>query len=1225
MKKRLLPGVLTFIMLLAVLLLTACEGGGLGGSAGCEHEYGTEEAKIEPTCKEVGYSIKTCTKCGNTQTTTLEKADHSYVDGVCKWCSAKSDDSSADINPGDNENKPSTGGDSADGNQPNQNTLLYEYSTKISNGDGTEANIKLCFFSSGELMLYYISSSEDMTINGKWTMSESGIICAEYKDERLYFSVNKEDNSLTLEKEENEPAPDNCAHEFKTIKKDPTCTSDGYTADYCGKCGEMRIIDSVPPLEHQYDEKGYCTSCGIGKDDIGDITDFEAMKEEFITKLETEWMELEKRGIKYTEKHLHEYHRIIESIHSAMTLDEIRAYIDEFNHLVKEIIESQVGEGCDHQYEETARVEATCTEFGYVIEHCINCGYTHEYALLTIPHRYINGRCEVCGEIEYPDGVDDPTLLELRENALEKANIQWNEFKEKGVEPTEAQFAEFKMLLEIIQNATTLEEINVYSEKINDLIMRIYDSQDGSGCKHEYKIINRVESTCTVNGFVQEICELCQNARTTSLALSEHNFADGKCEWCGKSNGDDGSTDAELTAYRAIVIQKIKLEWDELLSKCSVNEEQTARYFEYIEKIYSAGGIEEIKMLEAEINKLFEEIRNSQETVDPDIPADNVIYKYILNSSADGMTLRLRMEFYETGKLMIKSLYYTNDGVITEGEPIESQWSMTEGGLILAYYNNEAMYFTVDADGALSLKSEGSDTCNHTYEIKDRVESTCMNAGYTVNYCSQCGDTQTLNLPFSDHIYVEGICKWCGNSDGDANRELETYRKQIITELAAEWEKLQNNYMITEGQTEAYNKHLEEIYAVGDIYDIQVRYEYLLRVFDEIKAGENLSDTKVLYSCTVDSSADGMMIRLIMEFYQDGKLTVKKLYYTAEGNATEVENIEAAWSMTEEGLVVAYYNNTPMYFVINEDNTLSPKEGDTAVCEHNYVTTERVESTCTQSGYIVNCCSKCKYTQTEELNMLGHNYVNGVCSYCGEPSEDTPAEKVLYSCTSESDTEGMTVRLNMTFYDGGKLIITPLYYTNDGSITKGEELISRWSMTEEGLVVAYYNNTPMYFVINEDNTLSPKEGDTAVCEHNYVITERVESTCTQSGYIVNCCSKCEDTQNLALPSLAHDYADGKCTMCNAEEVTDWENDFNIEIARKEFLENIESEWSYLHEEGLTITEEQYDEYESLKMYIQKAMTSDELNAVMWNFEDLVQNIRESQIVTDSAEDSANAA
>ena len=77
--------------------------------------------------------------------------------------------------------------------------------------------------------------------------------------------------------------------------------------------------------------------------------------------------------------------------------------------------------------------------------------------------------------------------------------------------------------------------------------------------------------------------------------------------------------------------------------------------------------------------------------------------------------------------------------------------------------------------------------------------------------------------------------------------------------------------------------------------------------------------------------------------------------------------------------VYSYVNNAITYYssdpVIHTD------------CDHSggKTTTDRKEATCTESGYEKIYCADCGALLSETtLNALGHNYVDGVCTRCGE-------------------------------------------------------------------------------------------------------------------------------------------------------------------------------------------------------------------------------------------------
>ena len=112
-----------------------------------------------------------------------------------------------------------------------------------------------------------------------------------------------------------------------------------------------------------------------------------------------------------------------------------------------------------------------------------------------------------------------------------------------------------------------------------------------------------------------------------------------------------------------------------------------------------------------------------------------------------------------------------------------------------------------------------------------------------------------------------------------------------------------------------------------------------------------------------------------------------------------------------------------------------------AVCDHSSgkTTTERKEPTCTEAGYEKIYCADCGDLLSEKtLDALGHNYVDGFCTRCGEPDPNynsghthsytekvvpptcTEAGYTLYTCTicGESYKDAETDALGHNYVDG---------------------------------------------------------------------------------------------------------------------------------------------------------------------------------------------------------------
>ena len=65
-----------------------------------------------------------------------------------------------------------------------------------------------------------------------------------------------------------------------------------------------------------------------------------------------------------------------------------------------------------------------------------------------------------------------------------------------------------------------------------------------------------------------------------------------------------------------------------------------------------------------------------------------------------------------------------------------------------------------------------------------------------------------------------------------------------------------------------------------------------------------------------------------------------------------------------------------------EDHVIPPIAG-----AHNYHLHENVPSTCTEQGYVTMKCSICGEEDTEYKTPLGHNYVDGICTRCGDSNK----------------------------------------------------------------------------------------------------------------------------------------------------------------------------------------------------------------------------------------------
>ena len=76
-----------------------------------------------------------------------------------------------------------------------------------------------------------------------------------------------------------------------------------------------------------------------------------------------------------------------------------------------------------------------------------------------------------------------------------------------------------------------------------------------------------------------------------------------------------------------------------------------------------------------------------------------------------------------------------------------------------------------------------------------------------------------------------------------------------------------------------------------------------------------------------------------------------------------------------------------------EETTADP---ETTACTHPNLTVSENMPTCTESATIQSYCSDCGYSDSKVLPPLGHDFVNGICTRCGEREEGSVSAGLEY-------------------------------------------------------------------------------------------------------------------------------------------------------------------------------------------------------------------------------------
>ena len=280
------------------------------------------------------------------------------------------------------------------------------------------------------------------------------------------------------------------------------------------------------------------------------------------------------------------------------------------------------------------------------------------------------------------------------------------------------------------------------------------------------------------------------------------------------------------------------------------------------------------------------------------------------------------------------------------------------------------------SDGTVQPEAQ----CEHEYDGTIVIEPTCIEAGVIELVCAKCDNEVVSAVAPLGHKYVNGICARCGQSDGTVSPVCEhEYGAMMIAEPTCT-----EAGSIELVCSKCGNESITEVPALGHKY--------------------------VNGICTRCGQSDGTVSPVCEHEYSAMMI--------AEPTCTEAGSVELVCSKcgdqsTAEIPALGHkYVNGVCTRCGQRDGTVSP------TCEHDYDATVVAEPTCTETGSIELVCSKCGDQSTAEIPALGHKYVNGVCTRCGQrdPDESAPdPEPDLTLFTDMDDAFALSKKLGYIF------------------------------------------------------------------------------------------------------------------------------------------------------------------------------------------------------------------
>ena len=275
---------------------------------------------------------------------------------------------------------------------------------------------------------------------------------------------------------------------------------------------------------------------------------------------------------------------------------------------------------------------------------------------------------------------------------------------------------------------------------------------------------------------------------------------------------------------------------------------------------------------------------------------------------------------------------------------------------------------------------------------------------------------------------------------------------------------------------------------------------------------------------------------------------------------------------------------SPNYYRITKitgDITVSVSVEKTT-CDHIYVPVVTAP-TCSAKGYTTYTCSRCGDSyKADETAEVPHEFVDGACIYCRGKlfAVNFLAEHAIVTVyESQAADSASAVNPNVVYARNGD--------TGDWDIS-GDGQVNFTVQPEDGYAIVSVTAAPTK---SYKNLKLPEEtgigyrvtkvvGDLTItvatektiCEHTYVSVvtaptcttkgyttytcskcgssyvdnetaaldhdvkeTRLEATCTADGSATKECTRCDYKEVTAIPASGHDYQNGKCTRCDAED------------------------------------------------------------------------------------------
>ena len=799
-----------------------------------------------------------------------------------------------------------------------------------------------------------------------------------------------------------------------------------------------------------------------------------------------------------------------------------------------------LGEVREHEWEETGRTEATCTEPGAIIYTCKVCHNQKTEEITALGHDMVDtvvpATCQAegytkheCSRCDYTEENTDITPIDPNGHVYGSSEVlKAPTCTVAGVQKNICALCGASMGYESIAPAHTWnagEETKPATctedgEMTYTCTVCQATKTEAIPAAHSWDAgVTTKEATCGADGEKTFTCTVCEETKTEAIpATGLHNFAEdildatctepamaGEiCTVCGAVNG-------ELQAVEGSEPLGHDFQLDTSLEG-------------YKPATCTEGGLDTFKCSRCEATKT-EETAATGHKWDVGTLVDDCEGQYVLYTCQNGCGETMK-EYTGLGEVREHEWKETGKEDATCTEPGEITYTCTFCG-------------KVRTEEITALGHDVVDTV---------VPATCKAEGYTKHECSRCDYTEenTDITPIDPNAHVAGegvvlkeptrdtagvkknVCALCGASMGYVS----------IPPLG-----IPANEIFTLEEFNAWGESFPGAYSVGwryaESFDTNTITELSVAIAD--------ADGNIILAYT----ASGEQLTYQRENgYINANGQASTSFYQEYNGEPIAEGAGDDWTIAK-GPAFDQWNPAKAIITVSVGDKDYTQTNENCAHTHTYEVTNEVAGNCGVAGEKTYTCTGCGHTYTEEIPATGeHSFEEGV-----RPATCTEPAKAGMICTVCGAVDG-----ELTVVDGSEPLghdfqldtslegYKPATCTEGGldtfkcsrcDATETKETAAIGHKWDNGLLVDDCEGQyVLYTCENCSETMKEYTGLGEVREHEWEETGREDATCTEAGEITYTCKLCGKVRTEEITALGHDMVDTVVpATCQAEGYT----------------------------------------------------------------------------------------